>query len=110
MKFKHIDLYGVIQFNINIQLLNITKLTNNKNQIINDTIFYINFLFDNSENTFLNKKYVFNEFINKLSIIFNKFEIVTQNSLKLLDKFINCKYINKEDKEELKFFYYSLIN
>ena len=110
LKFKHIDLYGVIQFNINIQLLNITKLTNNKNQIINDTIFYINFLFDNSENTFLNKKYVFNEFINKLSIIFNKFEIVTQNSLKLLDKFINCKYINKEDKEELKFFYYSLIN
>ncbi len=110
LKFKHIDLYGIIQFNINIQLLNITKLTNNKNQIINDTIFYINFLFDNSENTFLNKKYVFNEFINKLSIIFNKFEIVTQNSLKLLDKFINCKYINKEDKEELKFFYYSLIN
>jgi len=110
LKFKHIDMNGVIQFNINIKLLNIEKFTNNKNQVFHDTIFYINFLFDNSENTFLNKKYVFNEFVNKLSIIFNKFDIATQNSLKLLDKFINCKYINKEDKEELKFFYYSLIN
>ena len=110
LNFKHIDIFGVIQFNINNKLLNILHLTNNKNQIIRDSIFYINFLFDNSENTFLGKKYVLKEFINILSIIFNKFQIATKNSLKLLDKFINCKYINKKDKEELKFFYYSLIN
>ena len=110
LKFKHIDIFGVIQNNINIKLLNITNYATNKNQIINDSIFYINFIFDNSENTFLHKKYVFNEFINILSIIFNKFQIVSKNSLKLLEKFIKCKYINKEDKEELRFFYNSLIN
>ena len=81
-----------------------------KNKIINNSIFYINFIFNNSKNTFQDKKYVLQIFINNLSIIYNKFIKITNNSIKLLEKFNNCNFINKEDKIELAFFYNSLIN
>jgi hypothetical protein len=38
-----------------------------------DSIFYINFIFENSYNSFKEKKYVLNEFFNVISIIYNKF-------------------------------------
>ena len=110
LKFRHVEEYGVIQNKNNIAYLRLNKIANNKNQLINDSIFYINFLFDNSKNTIFDKKYVFQEFINILSIIYNKFVITTNNSIQLIEKFINCKYINIEDKIELKFLIKSLIN
>ena len=110
LKFRHTDEYGIIQNKNNIKFLKLTNISNNKNQIINDSIFYINFIFDNSKNTFLDKKYALQEFINLLSVIYNKFILITNNSIKLLEKFINCNFINKEDKIELIFLYNSLIN
>ena len=110
LKFKHINIFGIIQNNNNIDCLKIKNISNNKTQLINDSIFYLNFIFDNSKNTYQDKKYVLQEFINILSIIYNKFVEVSNNSIKLLEKFINCKYISKEDKIELKFLYNSLIN
>lgn len=110
LKFRHIDEYGVIQNKNNIDTLLLNNIKKDEKQLINDTIFYINFLFDNSNNSVLDKKYVLEEFINALSIIYNKFIIITNDSLKLLEKFINCKFINEEDKMELKFYYNSLIN
>ena len=110
LKFKHIDQFGIIQNKNNIEIIKNEKISNNKNQLINDSIFYINFIFDHSNNTYLDKKFVFFEFINILSIIYNKFNKITNNSIKLIEKFINCKYINIEDKKELMFFYNSLIN
>jgi hypothetical protein len=109
-KFKHIDEFGVIQNKNNIDLLLLKNFKNNQKQLINDSIFYINFLFDNSNNSVLDKKYVLQEFINLLSIIYNKFIIITNSSIQLLEKFINCKFIEEEDKRELKFYYNSLIN
>ena len=110
LKFRHTDEYGIILNKINIEFLKLTNVSNNKKQIINDSIFYINFIFDNSKNTFLDKKYVLQEFINLLSVIYNKFILMANNSIKLLEKFINCNFINKEDKIELIFLYNSLIN
>ena len=75
-----------------------------------DSISYINFLFDNSENSFSAKKLVLNEFLNHLSIIFNKFARVTTEAHELLNKFLNCKYIRLEDKNELNLYYISLLN
>ena len=110
IKFKHIDEFGVIQNRNNILFLEKKKINNNKYQLINDSIFYINFLFDNSENTFFDKKYVYQEFINILSIIFNKFVKIRRSAIKLLEKFNKSKFVNIEDKNELNFFYNSLIN
>ena len=77
---------------------------------VNETIFYINFIFDKSKNSFKDKEKVLKEFFNVLSIIFNKFSNITQSSLNLLNKFLNCKYISKNNKNLLKFYYKSLIN
>lgn len=78
--------------------------------LINETIFFINFIFDNSDDSFLAKEKVLKEFFNYLSIIFNKFVDVTESSINLLNKFLDCKYISETDKISLKFYYYSLIN
>jgi len=110
LKFKHIEQFGIIQNKNNIEIIKNEKISNNKNQLINDSIFYINFIFDHSNNTYLDKKFVLFEFINILSIIYNKFNKITNNSIKLIEKFINCKYINNDDKKELIFFYNSLVN
>ena len=110
IKFKYLNLNGIIQ-NINdIKVLELTNIKIKKNQIINDYIFYINFLFDNSNETFDDKKYALNEFINILNIIYNKFDKISESSIKLIKKFFNSNYINEEDKSELKFLFYSLIN
>ena len=77
---------------------------------IKETIFYINFLFDNSKNTFENKETILNNFFKVLSIIFNKFTNISKSSLELIHKFIDCKYISESSKNLLKFYYYSLIN
>ena len=104
LKFKHIDEFGVIQNIYNEDIIN------DYNDIINESIFYINFIFDNSKNTFLDKKKVYLEFVNILNVIYNKFTNITNNSNKLIEKFINCIFINKEEKDKLQFFYNSLIN
>lgn len=75
-----------------------------------DTISYINFLFDNSENSINGKKLVLYEFMNHLSIIVNRFTIVSLEEHILLNKFLSCVYISLEDKNELKLYYNSLIN
>ena len=110
IKFEHTNLIGIMQ-NINdlnkLQLMDIMK---DKNQTITDTIFYINFLFENTDEKEESKKYALNEFYDVLSIIFNKFNKVSINSIKLLEKFNNSNLINIYDKKDLYFYYISLIN
>jgi len=77
---------------------------------VNETIFYINYIFDNSKNSYEDKEKVIKEFFNVMSIIFNKFTKVSKLSLNLLNKFLNSKYISKTNKILLKFYYKSLIN
>ena len=108
--FKRIDIYGVIQYINIINELYINNKINSKNQIIIDSIYYINFLFETSSNTFTEKKFVLDEFYNKLSIIYNKFNKINIESINLYKKFLNCKYITNLDKINLKFYINSLIN
>ena len=106
--FIHLDIFGVVSFTNIIKLLYLNKINNN--QKINDSIFYIDFLFENTKNTYKEKKFVLDEFINLLSIIYNKFNKINQYSNELLNKFLICEYISENEKKELKFYYNSLIN
>lgn len=108
--FKKININGIIQYINNIKILNINRIINNKNQKIIDSIFYINFLFDKSSNTFEDKKIALDEFYNLLSIIYNKYNKITEESITLYKKFIKSNYISNFDKINLNFFFKSLIN
>ena len=108
--FHRLNIFGTIK---NIKIIKAIKLNNiTKNIQIkrNDSIFYINFLFDNSANEYNDKNFVYNEYINKLSLISNKLLPETNQSFILFKKFMECKYIKYLDKLELAFFYKSLNN
>lgn len=77
---------------------------------INEIIFYINFIFNNSKNTFKAKEIILQKLFNELSSIFNKFTNISDSSIKLINKFMNCNYISKANKNLLNFYYMSLIN
>jgi len=108
-KFKHIDYFGVIQYLSYVEDLN-KNIKNNKTQLYKDSIFYIDFLFQKSNNTFEDKGKVFNEFNNLLSIIFNKFRGSSKESNSLFEKIMDCKYISNIKKRMLLFYHDSLLN
>ena len=108
--FKHANTFGVIKNVNNSNSLNINNIIEDEKQKINDSIFYINFIFENSYNTFEAKEFVVNEFFNIMSIIYNKFNYNSTESYNLYEKFINCQYINQIQKNNLQLYYKSLIN
>ena len=108
--FYHIDIFGVMQNINNLNSLNVNNIIKDKNRKIKDTIFYINFLYENSLNTFEEKKIAVQEFFNVMNIIYNKFTKISKESYNLYRKFINSYYINKEDKNILQLYYNSLTN
>ena len=109
-KFNRTNIFGVIK-NINhSNSLNINKIIEDKKQKIRDSIFYINFMLKNSDNSFEEKKLVLKEFFNVMSIIYNKFNFISKEENILYKKFMKCPYINQTDKKYLNFFYNSLIN
>ena len=107
--FKRINEYGIIHYN-NINKNIFYNLINNNYQKINDAIFYINFLFEYTSNSFDDKKTAINELFYLLALISNKFIKQNNKSIRLIDKFIKCNYIRREDKNYLQFYYNSLIN
>ena len=109
VKFEHISDFGIIKYSkvFNKLYLNLFK---NKKQKLSDSIFYINFLFDNSLDTFKAKRLVTNEFYSLLSVIYNKFNRNNKESKKLYLKLLECKYISKVEKKKIIFYYNSLIN
>ena len=109
-KIQHFNIIGIKQYTNQWQNLKIIKMSNDAKQKINDSIFYINFLFEQTNDTFESKKYALNEFYNILSTIYNKFNKLTNDSMKLMEKFQKSKYINISDKIDLNFYYKSLIN
>ena len=109
-KFKYSNSINLYIKDIDCDKPKFNDFLSEDKKIIDETIFYINFLYDNSNNTYESKEKVLNVFFNLLSIIYNKFTKISKSSLKLLEKFICCKYISKENKILLKFYYNSLIN
>ena len=109
-KFRYMNIFGCIQYTPNIQELNVTNIFKDNNQKIKDIIFYINFLYDNTENKRNDKEFVLNEFFNILNILFNKFTPTSNEAIQLYNKFLNCEYIEELDKKDLEYYYNSLLN
>ena len=106
---QHISDYGAIRHEKYTKSLSRNELLTDNNQKIKDTIFYINFLYDNSNDTFEEKEKVLNKFNNYLSTIYNKFNKSTLQSHELYEKFIDCNYISQSNKNMLELYYHSLI-
>ena len=109
-KFKKVFSSNIYINDIDCDKIKFNDFKSPKTNMINETIFYISFIFDNSKKTSESKEKVLKEFFNVLSIIFNKFTKITKISLKLINKFIRSKYISKNNKALLKFYYNSLIH
>ena len=108
--FNRSNIFGVIKNIYNFNSLKINNIFKDKTKKIKDSIFYINFILDNSYNSFKEKKYVLNEYFNVMSIIYNKFNNISSESYILYEKFMKCQYITQSDKKYLQFYYNSLIN
>ena len=109
-EFRRTDILGIIQ-NINdFEEINKERNMIFKDYKVNNTIFYINFLFDKTDESFEDKLKAANEFNNLLSVIYNKFTRISKESKKLYEKFINCSYVSQYYKNMFQFYYNSLLN
>ena len=107
-KFKRTSEINIYINDNDCNKFNFTEFRLIKKGLIKETIFYIDFIFNYSKNTYEDKQKILKEFFNLLSIIFNKFTNVSDISFKLLKKFDNCKYFSKTNKTLLKFYVYFL--
>ena len=102
--------YGTIQYINKIRQLNITKTMDDEKQKMEDSIFYINYLFQNTEDNETEKMKVLHKFYNLLADIFNKYIDVPKQALNLQKKFLDSFFIPKEEKANLEFYVKSLLN
>ena len=109
-KFNYINSFYVIKNNNQTKSLSLNKLIKNETQIYLDSLFYINFLFENSKNENNEKEFALKEFYNIMNIIYNKENNGTEESNLLYQKFMNCKYISDYDKNLLALYHKSLMN
>ena len=109
-KLMHTELFGIIKYINIIKLLYLNDNLNKDYKYKKESIFYINFLFENTNNTFKEKKIALYEFYNVLSLIYNKFNTINNTSKILYNKILNSEFISTFEKDDLKFYYKSLIN
>ena len=109
-KYIFINLFGTIQYINKIEQLNISQSMNNEIQKMEDSLFYISYLFDNTDNTEEQKIFVLHEFYNILSEIFNRNIEVPMKAFRLQRKFMKCKVIPQVEKNNLEFYISSLLN
>ena len=108
--FKRISSESIYINDLDFEKHKFNNFTSGECKKKNDTIFYINFIFDNSKKEKAIKEKILKEFFNVLSIIFNKFSKISKYSVKLMNKFIRSRFISRENKILLKFYYNSLVN
>ena len=108
-KYKYISSINIYKSNSDFEKIKFRSFAQEQTDLIKEAIFYVNFIFDNSENTIEMKEKVLKEFLNLLSIMFNRFTKVSKSSVNLFNKFIYCKYISDSSKNMLKFYFNSLI-
>ena len=109
-KYIYISSINIYKKDIYFKKIIFNNFDSQNKKLIKETIFFIDYIFENSEDLFEVKEKVLKEFFNVLSIIFNKFTKVSLSSIKLLNKFINYRYISKINKNKLKIYYNSLLN
>ena len=105
-----IKTYGTIQYINSIEELNITKKMKDEKQKMEDSLSYITYLFENTENIKEEKMFVLKNFFNILSDIFNRFNEVPMKAFKLHRKFMQCKSIPQIEKNNLELYINSLLN
>ena len=110
IQIKHINNLGIIEYSKIINSFDLYSENNNERQLIDDSINYINFLFNNTDNEENAKGFVVNEFYNILNIIYNNSNELSEKEKQLIFKFLNCKYISNFEKNILKTYYNALIN
>lgn len=108
-KYVYISTINIYKNNSDFEKIRFNSFKSEQYSLITETIFFINFIFDNSENTIQIKEIVLKELFNVLNIIFNKFTEVSKSSIDLINKFFNCEYISAKNKNILKFYYNLLI-
>ena len=108
--YAHTKLYGTIQYINRIKQLKNYKVMNHENQKMKDSIFYINYLFENTGNNEREKIYALHKFYCVLSDIFNRFNNVSIEAYKLQKKFLNSENIPHIEKKNLVFYVNSLLN
>ena len=102
--------FGTIQYINKIRRLRISQIMNNERQKTEDSIYYINYLFENTKNNINNKMYALHEFYNILSVIFNRFNNVPKQAYELKEKFMKCDKIPQKEKNNLELYVNSLMN
>ena len=108
--FKRISSVSIYINDIDFNKPTFNNFTSENNKRINELIFYINFIFDNSKNNYADKQKILKQFFNVLSVFFNKYTKISKESILLMNKFIQSNYFSKQNKTLLKFYYNSLIN
>ena len=83
---------------------------NNERQKTEDSIYYINYLLENTKNNINDKIYALHEFYNILSDIFNRFNNVPKQAYELKEKFMKCDKIPQKEKNNLELYVNSLMN
>ena len=76
-KFNRTNTFGIIKIINNSNSLIINNIIRDKKQKIKDSIFYKNFILENSDILFNGEKFVLNEYFNVMSIFYNKFNSIS---------------------------------
>ena len=102
--FKHIDYFGIVEFSPIIEELDKDIYPT----IIDDSIFYIDYLYENTNNSFYDKEIALNEFFELFGLIYNKFNKITKPAYNLYKKFYESNFISPSNKRLLRFYFLSL--
>ena len=107
---KHSNIFGLIEYSKITNYINTSNINEINKKLIEDSILYINFLYDNTENSVKGKKYALNEFYTNMNVIYNKFNELSDEGINLLYKFLLCEYITNYEKKNLITYYNALID
>ena len=102
--YRYIDKYGIFRFNRKSSASNTISYSNK----IFSKIFFLDILFDFTKNNSESKKFAMYQAINiRNSKFFNSLSKSNKNYLNLIiKKLLASNYINKKDKEKLKFMFF----
>ena len=107
---EHINSTEIIEHSKIINNFNIFQINDTDQILIKDSISYINFLYEYTEDSVKSKAYALSEFYNIMNVIYNKFNEISDKAMDLLYKFLKCEYISKYEKSNLITYYNALID
>ena len=110
VEIKHININGIIEYSPIANPIKLFIDMNDTTKIIEDSFFYINYIFDHSKDEENDKLFVLNEFYNILNILFNKKNDIPIEGRQLINKFLDCKCIPQYNKNLLRTYYNALID